>query len=73
MPVAMERERLIRNIPLLTERDTFAVAALVDALLDDEPPLNEDELRQISEAEEDIATGNLIPWNEARKRLEAMP
>ena len=68
-----ERERLITNIQLLTERDMAAVAALVDALLDDEPPLSEDELRQLAESEEDIAAGDLIPWEEARARLEALP
>ena len=73
MLVVAERERLIRNIPLLTERDTLAVAALVDVLLDDEPPLSDDELRQIAEAEEDIAAGDLVPWDEARQRLEALP
>ena len=57
-----ERERLITNIQLLTERDMAAVAALVDALLDAEPPLSEDELRQLAESEEDIAAGDLIPW-----------
>ena len=57
-----ERERLITNIHLLTERDMAAVAALVDALLDAEPPLSEDELRQLAESEEDIAAGDLIPW-----------
>lgn len=67
------RERLITNIRLLTERDMAAVAALVDALLDDEPPLSDDELRQLAEAEEDIAAGDLTPWEEARARLEALP
>ena len=57
-----ERERLITNIHLLTERDMAAVAALVDALLDAEPPLSEDELRQLAESDEDIAAGDLIPW-----------
>ena len=64
-----ERERLITNIHLLTERDMAAVAALVDALLDADPPLSEDELRQLAEAEEDIAAGDLIPWEEATARL----
>ena len=64
-----ERERLMTNIQLLTERDMAAVAALVDALFDDEPPLSSDELRQLAEAEEDIAAGDLIPWEEAKARL----
>lgn len=73
MQPVRECERLMTNIAMLNDRDFMAVAALVNALIDDEPPLTEDELRQIAEADEDIAAGNLIPWDEARARLEALP
>ena len=73
MQAVKERERLITNIAMLSERDLTAVNALVDALLDGEPPLTDEELRQIAEAEEDIAAGNLTPLDEVIARLEALP
>ena len=73
MPMTVERERLTRNILRLSEKQLFAVSALVDGLLDDEPPLSADELDQIAGASEDTAEGRMIPWDELRQQLEALP
>ena len=73
MPITMEREKLARNILRLPEKQLIAVSALVEGLLDDEPPLSEDELEQIAGAEEDMKEGCMIPWDELKQQLEALP
>ena len=73
MPITMEREKLARNILRLPEKQLIAVSALVEGLLDDEPPLSEDELEQIAGAEEDMKEGRMIPWDELKQQLEALP
>lgn len=73
MPATMERERLARDIFLLTDRDFNAVAALVEEMLDDDPPLSDEEIRQLDESYEDIRNGRVISWDDVREELEALP
>lgn len=73
MPLTLGREEVARDIFLLTDRDFHTVATLVEELLDDEPPLSAEELQEVIEAEEDIARGHFIPWEEAKRELEALP
>ncbi len=73
MPMTAERERLTRNILRLPEKQLIAVSALVDGLLDDEPPLSADEMDQIAGASEDMAEGRMIPWDELKQQLETLP
>lgn len=73
MPATLSREEVAREIFLLTDRDFHTVADLVEELLDGEPPLSAEELQEVIEAEEDIARGHFIPWEEAKRELEALP
>lgn len=74
MPATADRKVLAASILNLSDEDVAAVAAFVRDLqgFDDEP-LSDDELSQLAEAQSDIAAGRLIPWDEARQRLEALP
>ena len=73
MPGTAEYEKLTQNILRLPEKQLIAVSALVNGLLDEEPPLSADELEQIAGAEEDMAEGHMIPWDELKQQLEALP
>ena len=69
-----ERKTLYRMIRALPNDKLASVFDYVRFLAsDDEPPLSDDELAQIAAAEEDIAAGRVYPWEEVKRRLEALP
>ncbi len=61
MPMTAEYERLTQNILRLPEKQLMAVSALVDGLLDDEPPLSADELEQDQRGRERYGRGAYDP------------
>lgn len=61
MPVILERKKSMHN------------AVIIDNFLNNEPPLNDDELQQLANSYEDMKNGNMISWEEAKKFLEELP
>lgn len=73
MPATLEREQLAKSIMELSDDEFKTVTEFVRRLRDEEPPLSDDELAQLAEADEDSAAGRVTSWAEAKKRLEALP
>ena len=69
------RERLTRNIKVLTDKDVELVSEIVDRLLQcglDEPDFTEEELDQLAEAYEDLRNGNLESFVEVKATAGAV-
>ena len=61
------RERLARNIKVLTDKDVELVSEVVDRLLQcglEEPDFSEEELEQLAEAHEDLRNGDFSEFED---------
>ena len=54
------REKLSSDVLELSDRDTYAVAALVNELL--EPPLTREEIEACEKVQQDVASGNFSDY-----------